>query len=94
MTDDRAKVATSAPTGAAAGYRPERTLRLGVELRRQFKRRRTLGVFALMGALPLLLIGALQLGGAAEAGANARVNLVDVATASVTSAPTERTSAA
>ena len=32
-----------APTGAVAGYRPERTLRLRVELRRQFKRRRTLG---------------------------------------------------
>ena len=32
------------PTGAVAGYRPERTLRLFVELRRQFKRRRTIGV--------------------------------------------------
>jgi ABC-2 type transport system permease protein len=69
-------------TGAAAGYRPGRTLRLGVELRRQFKRRRTLGVFALMAALPLVLIGALQLGGAEEAAENSRVNLVDVATAS------------
>jgi ABC-2 type transport system permease protein len=57
-------------------------LGLGVELRRQFKRRRTLGVLALMAALPLVLIGALQLGGADEAGANTRVNLVDVATAS------------
>ena len=54
-------------TGAVAGYRPERTLRLRVELRRQFKRRRTMGVLALMAALPLLLIGALQLGGSAEA---------------------------
>jgi ABC-2 type transport system permease protein len=69
-------------TGAAAGYRPERTLRLGVELRRQFKRRRTIGVLALMVALPLILIGALQLGGTDEAAANSRVNLVDVATAS------------
>jgi len=77
-------VATSAPqaSGAAAGFRPGRTLRLGVELRRQFKRRRTLGVFALMAALPLILIGALALGGAEEAQGNARVNLVDVATAS------------
>jgi ABC-2 type transport system permease protein len=72
----------TASTGAAAGYRPERTLRLGVELRRQFKRRRTIGVFALMAVLPLVLIGALQLGGAEEAEANTRVNLVDVATAS------------
>ena len=45
------------PTGAVAGYRPGRTLRLTVELRRQFKRRRTLGVLALMVALPLVLIG-------------------------------------
>jgi ABC-2 type transport system permease protein len=83
-TDDRgAGPATSAHggTGAAVGYRPGRTLRLGVELRRQFKRRRTLGVLALMLALPLVLIGALQLGGSSDARANNRVNLVDVATA-------------
>ena len=69
-------------TGAVAGYRPERTLRLSVELRRQFKRRRTLGVFALMVVLPLVLIGALQLGGSQDAQANNRINLVDVATSS------------
>jgi ABC-2 type transport system permease protein len=73
---------TQTATGAAPGYRPERTLRLGVELRRQFKRRRTLGVLALMAALPLILIGALQLGGTEEAEENSRVNLVDVASAS------------
>lgn len=80
----RAETAMSAHpgSGAAAGYRPGRTLRLTVELRRQFKRRRTLGVLALMVALPLVLIGALQLGGSDEAQANNRVNLVDVATAS------------
>ncbi|WP_347059274.1 ABC transporter permease subunit [Blastococcus sp. HT6-30] len=70
------------PTGAVAGYRPERTLRVSVELRRQFKRRRTLGVFALMIALPLVLIAALQLGASEEAAENSRINLVDVATAS------------
>ncbi|MGY1884770.1 ABC transporter permease [Blastococcus sp. SYSU DS0753] len=69
-------------TGAVAGYRPERTLRLSVELRRQFKRRRTIGVFALMVALPLVLIAALQLGASEEAAENNRINLVDVATAS------------
>ncbi len=68
------------PTGAVAGYRPERTLRLSVELRRQFKRRRTIGIFALMVALPLILIAALQLGGSDEAAQNSRINLVDVAT--------------
>jgi ABC-2 type transport system permease protein len=83
-TPGRAEMAISAHggTGAAAGYRPERTLRLGVELRRQFKRRRTMGVFALMVGLPLVLIGALRLGAGSEAQANDRVNLVDVATAS------------
>ena len=70
------------PTGAVAGYRPERTLRLPVELRRQFKRRRTIGVVLLMVALPLILIGALQLGGSDEAAQNNRINLVDVATSS------------
>jgi ABC-2 type transport system permease protein len=69
-------------TGAVAGYKPGRTLRLSVELRRQFKRRRTLGVFALMVALPLILIGALNLGASDNAQQNSRINLVDVATAS------------
>ena len=69
-------------SGAAAGYRPGRTLRLAVELRRQFARRRTLGVVVLMVALPLLLITALQLGASEDAGENNRINLVDVATAS------------
>src|SRR5215213_7740427 len=69
-------------TGAVAGYRPEKTLRLSVELRRQFKRRRTIGALALMVALPLILIGALQLGGSDNAQQNSRINLVDVATAS------------
>jgi ABC-2 type transport system permease protein len=69
-------------TGAVAGYKPGRTLRLSVELRRQFKRRRTIGVFALMVALPLILIGALQLGASDNAQQNSRINLVDVATAS------------
>jgi ABC-2 type transport system permease protein len=69
-------------TGAVAGYRPERTLRLWVELRRQFKRRRTIGVFLLMIALPLILIAALQLGASDNAQQNSRINLVDVATSS------------
>ena len=86
MTEDTATAATVAahvqPTGAVAGYRPERTLRLSVELRRQFKRRRTIGVFALMVALPLILIAALNLGASSDAQQNSRINLVDVATAS------------
>jgi ABC-2 type transport system permease protein len=70
------------PTGAVAGYRPGRTLRLSVELRRQFKRRRTIGVFVLMVALPLVLIAALQLGASDNAQQISRINLVDVATSS------------
>jgi ABC-2 type transport system permease protein len=70
------------PTGAVAGYRPERTLRLSVELRRQFKRRRTFGVYLLMAVLPLILIGALHLGGSNNGRRNSDINLVDVATAS------------
>jgi ABC-2 type transport system permease protein len=87
-TPPAAEAATAAaslgtlPTGAAAGYRPERTLRLFVELRRQFKRRRTLGVFVLMVALPLILIGALHLGSGDNGRRGNVVNLVDVATAS------------
>jgi ABC-2 type transport system permease protein len=81
-TTDHGTTSHVQPTGAVAGYRPERTLRLSVELRRQFKRRRTIGIFALMVALPLILIGALQLGGSDEAAANSRINLVDVATSS------------
>ncbi|HEV7212339.1 MAG TPA: ABC transporter permease subunit [Blastococcus sp.] len=69
-------------TGAVAGYRPERTLRLWVELRRQFKRRRTIGVFVVMAVLPLLLLGALHLGSRDSGGRNREINLVDVATAS------------
>jgi ABC-2 type transport system permease protein len=69
-------------SGAVAGYRPERTLRLWVELRRQFKRRRSLGVYLLMAALPLILIGALHLGGGDNGRPNNVLNLVDVATAS------------
>jgi ABC-2 type transport system permease protein len=70
------------PSGAVAGYRPERTLRLSVELRRQFRRRRTVGALALMVALPLILITALQFGAGDDAQENSRLNLVDVATAS------------
>ncbi len=70
------------PTGAVAGYRPGRTLRLSVELRRQFKRRRTMGVAILVVVLPLVLIAALQLGASEDAAENSRLNLVDVATAS------------
>jgi ABC-2 type transport system permease protein len=49
------------PVGGAPGYRPERTLSLGTELRRQFARRRTQLSLAFMVALPLIILVAFQL---------------------------------
>ncbi|WP_153505216.1 ABC transporter permease [Cumulibacter manganitolerans] len=72
----------SAETVTAHGYRAGRTLPYRVELRRQLSRRRTLAVFAFMGVLPLILIGAFALGDAQNSGPDGRVNLIDVATSS------------
>ena len=49
-------------TGAAHGYDPRRTLPLRVELGRQLLRRRTRLCFAFLLVLPLLLVGAFELG--------------------------------
>ncbi|MDV6012244.1 ABC transporter permease subunit [Haloechinothrix sp. LS1_15] len=68
------------PSGAVVGYRPRRTLRFGVELRRQLSRRRTLLILGLAVVLPFVLLGAFELGDDsedAEAG-----GIVDLATAS------------
>jgi ABC-type transport system involved in multi-copper enzyme maturation permease subunit len=54
--------------GAAPGYRPRRTLRLRVEAVRQLRRRRTLWTFALLAALPWLLVGAFEIRGNASSG--------------------------
>ncbi|HEU0104398.1 MAG TPA: ABC transporter permease [Mycobacteriales bacterium] len=70
--------APDARTGAAAGYRPGRTLRLRVELRRQLLRRRTTLAFGFLLLLPLLLVGAFSLG-SDSSGGNAP-GLVDLAT--------------
>jgi ABC-2 type transport system permease protein len=52
------------PVGSAAhGYRPERTLRLRVELSRQLRRRRTQLTFGFLVVLPLLLALAFEFGG-------------------------------
>jgi ABC-2 type transport system permease protein len=58
----------TAPTGPAAAPRPAaprrrpRSLPLRAEIGRQLKRRRTQGVFAVILALPLILVGAFALG--------------------------------
>jgi ABC-2 type transport system permease protein len=67
--------------GAAASYRPGRTLPLRVEIVRQFRRRRTLVAFGILLALPWVLVAAFQIGG--DPGRpDGLPSLVDVATAS------------
>ncbi|WP_298178220.1 ABC transporter permease subunit [Saccharomonospora sp.] len=66
--------------GAVAGYRANRTLRLGVELRRQLRRRRTQLVLALVTLLPFILVAAFEIG---DADPNRRSGaFIDLATAS------------
>ncbi len=81
MTESQAAArGTADGRGAAPGYTPGRTLGFWVEVRRQLGRRRTLGVFAFMALLPLLLILAFAIGNPADLGRNNTINLVDVAT--------------
>lgn len=66
--------------GAVAGYHAGRTLRLGVELRRQLRRRRTQLLLALVALLPLILVLAFEIG---DANPNRRSGgFVELATAS------------
>ncbi|EST37387.1 ABC transporter permease [Streptomycetaceae bacterium MP113-05] len=68
---------------SAPGYRAAHTLPLRVEALRQLKRRRTLAMAAILGALPFILIAAFAIGGSpAEDGPGRRINLMDTATAS------------
>lgn len=67
-----------AAEGAASGYHPGHTLRFWVEVRRQVRRRRTLGIFGFLVALPLLLVLAFAIGNPPrDQGA---VSLIDIAT--------------
>lgn len=65
----------------ASGYRAGRTLPLRVELVRQLKRRRTMVMFGILAALPVVLLVAFQVGGEPGEGGT-QVNLMDTATAS------------
>ncbi|WP_093800792.1 ABC transporter permease [Streptomyces sp. Wb2n-11] len=69
-------VAESAP-----GYRPGHTLPLRVEAMRQWRRRRTMVMAMVLGALPLVLIAAFAIGGTSDRN-DSRVSLMDTATAS------------
>ncbi|MFI6031063.1 ABC transporter permease [Amycolatopsis magusensis] len=81
LTDAASAEATEfGPDGAVAGYRAGRTLGLGVELRRQLKRRRTQLVLGLVALLPFVLVIAFEIG---ESNPNRRTGgFVDLATAS------------
>jgi ABC-2 type transport system permease protein len=75
--------AASGLVESAPGYRASHTLPLRVEALRQLKRRRTMAMAAVLGALPLVLIAAFAIGGGPdEDGPGRRINLMDTATAS------------
>ncbi len=57
------RVGEAVAVDRAPGYRPDRTLRLGVEAVRQLRRRRTAVMFGLLAALPWILVAAFGLGG-------------------------------
>lgn len=74
------EIAQSADTGSVSGYAAHRTLRFGVELRRQLRRRRTQFVLALVGLLPFVIVIAFEIG---ETSPNRRSGgFLDLATAS------------
>ncbi|MBD3575813.1 MULTISPECIES: ABC transporter permease [Streptomyces] len=67
----------------AAGYRPGRTLPLRVEALRQWRRRRTLVMGAVLAALPFVMMIAFAVGGDRDGGrGDTRITLIDTATAS------------
>ncbi|MFD5102541.1 ABC transporter permease [Streptomyces albidochromogenes] len=68
-------------TAAAPGYRAGRTLPLRVEAMRQWRRRRTMVMALVLGALPFILIAAFAIGGGPDR-EGGRVTLMDTATAS------------
>ncbi|MET8976287.1 ABC transporter permease [Streptomyces sp. NPDC004539] len=68
-------------TETASGYRASSTLPLKVEFARQLKRRRTLIMGGILGALPFVLWIAFMIGGTPD-GRDGQVTLMDTATAS------------
>ncbi|MGH3625422.1 MAG: ABC transporter permease [Sciscionella sp.] len=65
-------------SGSVSGYRPGRTLRLGVELKRQLRRRRTQLMLGFMLLLPIILVVAFEIG--EQNGRNRSGGFVDLAT--------------
>jgi ABC-2 type transport system permease protein len=64
--------ATSTLDGSAPGYRPGATLTFATELRRQASRRRTQLSLAFMVVLPLIILGAFELGRPSGGGGGGR----------------------
>ncbi|MEU9198696.1 ABC transporter permease [Streptomyces sp. NPDC048332] len=83
-TAETAESAEAAEAPEAPGYRARRTLPLRVEAVRQLRRRRTLLMGGVLGALPFILIIAFAIGGTPDGGPGGgdRVTLMDTATAS------------
>lgn len=71
----------AAASGTAPGYHTSRTLPLRVEARRQLSRRRTLIVFGVMVAVPVIVWAALAVGGT-PSGPGGGPSLIDAASAS------------
>lgn len=69
-------------TATAPGYRARHTLPLLVEAKRQFRRRRTLAMGAVLVALPFVLVAAFAVGGAPSGSGRNGPTLLDTATAS------------
>ncbi|HEV2779363.1 MAG TPA: ABC transporter permease subunit [Actinophytocola sp.] len=68
------------PDGAVVGYKARRTLRLGVELTRQLRRRRTQLVYGFLVVLPFIIWAAFEFGSSDNARRSG--GFVDLATAS------------
>ncbi|MFJ3706968.1 ABC transporter permease [Streptomyces sp. NBC_01387] len=68
--------------GTAPGYRARHTLPLRIEARRQWKRRRTLAMGAVLTALPFILVAAFAVGGTPNGSGRNGPTLMDTATAS------------
>lgn len=79
LTAAQAPAAGSEARGAAAGYRPGRTLALRVEVARQLRRRRTQLALGFLVLLPFLLAAAFKLGSGSDSRGGAPA-LVDLAT--------------
>jgi len=81
---DTGAMPSAHPGGAAAGYQPNRTLSLRLEVRRQLGRRRTQLTLGFLVILPFLLVLAFKLGSSNSGGAPGLVDLATTGAANFT----------